>query len=78
MQVTHLDQPLYRYNVGDRIVGHAYAPRSRRMQHGTVVHMRRETTIPAGYKRYLVQWRDGMQTWHDERELSPLRQEEAV
>jgi hypothetical protein len=73
---VHLTQPLFRYSAGDRIVGHAYAPRERRLMIGVVRQVRQEMSLPPGYKRYLVLWdSDGIQTWHDERELSPLKTE---
>lgn len=76
---VRLLQPLFKFSAGDRIVGHAYAPRKRRLTIGSVRQVRQESSLPPGFKRYLVQWdNDGAQTWHDERELSPLRIEEVA
>lgn len=65
-----------RYRIGDRVVGHAYAPLPYRMRRGTVLQVR-YFNPPPGHKVYQVRWDAGDGgldvEWHDERELSPMR-----
>jgi cupin superfamily acireductone dioxygenase involved in methionine salvage len=66
-----------RFSAGDRVVGHAYAPRRFRLARGVVTQVR-QFTPPPGHKAYEVRWIiDGemVYQWHDERELSPLMEE---
>lgn len=66
-----------RYRMHDRVVGHAWAEQRYRLKIGTVMQVY-AFMPPPGYKTYQVRWtidEEQIYSWHDERELSPLRTE---
>lgn len=69
-----------RYRIGDRVVGHAWAKPRYRLRLGTISNVF-QFVPPPGFKTYQVRWtvEEGQEeyAWHDERELSPLREDEA-
>ena len=67
-----------RFAVGDRVVGHAWAPIEYRLQKGVISQVR-HFSPPPGHKTYEVRWHirgELIINWHNEEELCPLREDD--